>query len=97
MKGHLLKRDKEKFVKRLYKVQNQIVKENNLNYVGKIFECVIDEQIDQNTYVARSQYQAPEIDSVVYVTSLEKLEIGGYYNVKICSIYDDYDLVGEIA
>lgn len=97
MKGHLLKRDKEKFVKRLYKVQNQIVKENNLNYVGKIFECVIDEQIDQNTYVARSQYQAPEIDSVVYVTSLEKLDIGGYYNVKICSIYDDYDLVGEIA
>ena len=97
MKGHLIKRDKEKYVKRLYKVQNEIVQQNNTQYVGKTLECVIDEQIDDVTYLGRSQYQAPEIDSVVYVTSNNPLEVGKYYDVKICSIYDDYDLIGEIV
>jgi len=48
------------------------------------------------TYVARSQSQAPDIDSVVYVGSAKKLHAGQFVNVKVTD-YRAYDLVAEVA
>ena len=44
--------------------------------------------------MARSQSQAPEIDSVVYVSG-EKLHAGQLVNVKVTD-YQAYDLVAEV-
>ena len=45
-------------------------------------------------YIARTQYDAPEVDGVVYVKA-KGLKIGSFYNVRITDTYE-YDLVGEV-
>ncbi len=68
--------------------------EKQKKYVNKIIE-VLYEGIDykKQCFYGRSEYNAPEIDTYVYFTSEQKLEIGGVYKVKITST--DFHLYGE--
>ena len=44
--------------------------------------------------MSRSEYDAPEVDGLVYVHSNEELKGGDFVTVKITDAYE-YDLVGE--
>jgi len=46
-------------------------------------------------YVGRSQYDAPEVDGLVYVKSRLKLSVGNFIDVRITDTWE-YDLVGEL-
>ena len=61
--------------------------------VGKVLEVLIEEKADDKTYIGRSEYDAPEIDTEVIFTSDRELEIGSF--VKVC-IEDsqEYELLG---
>ena len=54
------------------------------------------EQIEDKVYIGRTQGDAEEIDSIVYVKSENKLNIGDFVNVKITSALE-YDLMGDIV
>ena len=95
IKGHL---DEEIKLERV-DILGAILEENNLKanekFVGKTVK-VLYEDIDyeRNMFVGRTQYNAPEIDSVVYFSG-EFADVGEFYNVKITAV-DCYDLIGEI-
>ncbi|EIM28929.1 30S ribosomal protein S12 methylthiotransferase RimO [Microvirga lotononidis] len=63
--------------------------------VGKTLPVIIDEQ-GATVATGRTQYDAPEIDGVVYVASKTPLKPGQVVNVKIQSS-DEYDLHGTVV
>ena len=78
-------------------VQQAIVKNNNIDKIGKTYETLIERYESLfNRYVGRTYMSAPDgIDGVVYIKTDEALNIGDFYNVKITD-YKDYDLIGII-
>jgi ribosomal protein S12 methylthiotransferase len=65
---------------------------------GKTIEVLIERQAGreiEDGYVARSQSQAPDIDSVTFVKSNLALHPGQLIDVKV-SDYQAYDLVAEV-
>lgn len=91
---------KKSYVAKMYKTQQKVVAELNKTDVGKTYKCIVDclDNIDDDNYVykARTYYMAPDIDGVVYVISLQKLNVGEFYNVKITNALE-YDLIGEVV
>lgn len=55
----------------------------------------IEDKIDDNLYIGRTQYDAEEIDSVVYIESKDMYDAGDFVKVKIQNAYE-YDLKGII-
>lgn len=85
---------KQKRLVKLVKLQRKVLKNINKEFVGKTLE-VCYEGIDykQAKFFGRSEYQSPEIDSLVYFKSKEKLDLGLYYKIKIKRAHN-YDLIG---
>ena len=76
-------------------LQKNISNELNLKRVGQILKVVID-RTEGDYYVGRTEFDSPEVDPEVLVTSAEPLSVGVFYEVKITSS-DDYDLYGVLA
>lgn len=76
--------------------QQQISQELNAKKVGNIYEVLIEEQIESNVYIGRTQWDAEEIDSIVYVKSKNQLNIGNFITVKINNALE-YDLMGDVV
>ena len=81
-------------VKQLYKIQKEVAKEIMKSFVGKTLEVVCDGiDYDNQLFIGRAYYSAPEIDGCVYFTSDSVVEQGEKYLVKIDKA-KDYDLYG---
>jgi len=80
---------------KLMLVQQQISQELNEKKIGNIYEVLIEEQIEHNVYIGRTQGDAEEIDSIVYVKSIDKLNAGDFVTVKINNALE-YDLMGDV-
>lgn len=80
---------------RLMLVQQEISRELNEKKIGNIYEVLVEEKIDEDTYLGRTMEDAQEIDNIVYIKSEKEILIGSFVDVKI---YDalEYDLMGEI-
>ena len=86
---------KEERKNEIMAIQSDISGEILSKNLGKTFEVLIEEKIDDNNYVGRTYMDSPEIDGVTYVQSDKELEIGDFVQVKIIDSLD-YDLVGEL-
>lgn len=86
---------KEERKNEIMAIQSDISGEILSNNLGKTFEVLIEEKIDDNNYVGRTYMDSPEIDGVTYVQSDKELEIGDFVQVEIIDSLD-YDLVGEL-
>ena len=64
--------------------------------MGQILPCIIERYTDDGFVIARSQYDAPEIDGMVYLKTDKYVVPGDIENIKITSA-TEYDLYGEIA
>ncbi|MBU0503105.1 MAG: MiaB/RimO family radical SAM methylthiotransferase [Candidatus Omnitrophota bacterium] len=73
--------------------QQIISEEINRGMLGKKIEVVIDE-VDNDSYLGRSRFDAPEVDGLVYVRSKRKLKPGDFAKVKVIDTLE-YDLIGE--
>jgi ribosomal protein S12 methylthiotransferase len=89
--GHLPDDVKQARRDELMEVQQEIAFEFADSLLGYELDCLIDDQVDDNTFVGRLYADAPEIDSQVYVQGTG-LEVGGFTPVEIIA-RDDYDLV----
>ncbi len=80
---------------RLMLVQQEISRELNEKKIGNVYEVLVEEKIDEDTYLCRTMEDAQEIDNIVYIKSEKEILIGSFVDVKI---YDalEYDLMGEI-
>ncbi len=95
MKPQITARVKKSRYKKLMNLQQQISKENNKKYIGKILPCIIEGCTDDGLVLARTQYDAPEIDGMVYISTNKKVVPGDIEKVKIISS-SEYDLYGEL-
>ncbi|MCM8818722.1 MAG: 30S ribosomal protein S12 methylthiotransferase RimO [Candidatus Omnitrophica bacterium] len=87
-KNQIDEKEKEKRLKILIKKQQLLSKKNLRKYIGKRMRILIERK-EKNYYIGRTEYDAPEIDGVVYVKGKE-LKLWNFYNLKITSsgIYD---------
>lgn len=96
MKGHILTRVKSKRLKELYAIQNEVMRKKALDKVGKTMKVLYEGiDYDKGMFIARSEFDAPDIDTNIYMRSEIPLNIGDFYNVKIVDT-DNIDLIGEV-
>ena len=99
MKGQLSEEVKQERMERLVEVHQKIAFQKRQNYVGKEVTVLLD-GIDENTPLVygRTEWQAPEIDDVIYINSpiySDEISIGEFASVKIVETCE-YDLIGEV-
>jgi len=73
--------------------QQEISRQVNRGFMGKTLKVLIDEKRNGD-YIGRSQYDAPEVDGVVYVRTARKLSPGDFVEARIIDTLE-YDLIGE--
>jgi ribosomal protein S12 methylthiotransferase len=90
--GHLPQEIREARRDELMELQQRIAFEHGDSLVGYELDVLLDEQVDDTTWVGRTYADAPEIDGQVYVTG-HGLEVGQFVPVEVAA-RQDYDLVG---
>ena len=87
---------KQERVERIMALQRTISAENNRRRVGRTERVVVDSR-QGDFYVARSQYDSPEVDQEILIPAASRrLLRGHFYDVAIASAAD-YDLYGEVV
>lgn len=81
---------------KIMSLQRDISYDLNEKKVGKIYDVIIEEKVDENLFFGRTYMDSPEIDCGVYINSKNELEIGDLFQVKITEFLE-YDLRGELA
>ena len=89
-------RVKEYRAEEIMRIQNPISLENNRRRIGNIERVIVDGR-QGDFYVARSQYDSPEVDEEILIAAdAKRLSRGRFYTVRITDA-DDYDLYAEIV
>lgn len=96
IKPQITAKVKKERQKKLMTLQQQISYKKNRAKIGQVLPCIIEGFSDNGEVVARTQYDAPEVDGVVHIQTQEPVVPGDIENVKIINA-DAYDLVGEIV
>ncbi|OGW53706.1 MAG: ribosomal protein S12 methylthiotransferase RimO [Nitrospirae bacterium RBG_13_43_8] len=91
-------REKHQKFNRIMEVQKNVSEDINRGYLGQTLRVLIDEKDFScpTQYIGRTEYDAPEVDGMVYVKSQRKLNAGDFVNVKIEDVLE-YDLVGRLC
>lgn len=77
---------------RLMQLQQEISYEKNTRRIGQTFRVLIDRREEQ-TWIGRTQYDAPEIDNEVVVSGTD-LQVGDFVDVHVTDAME-YDLIGQ--
>lgn len=80
----------------LMAVQQRIAREIAEGFIGTVQKVIVDEKSEDGHYIGRTQYDSPEVDPCVFISSDEDLQIGEIYNVEITGA-EEFDLWGRIA
>ncbi|MEG0701612.1 MAG: radical SAM protein, partial [Muribaculaceae bacterium] len=85
---------KESRLSEIMDIQEQIALRLNEAKVGKAFRVIIDRE-DNDYYIARTEFDSPEVDPEVLINKTETMEIGTFYNVKITEALP-FELIANI-
>ncbi|MBU1148375.1 MAG: MiaB/RimO family radical SAM methylthiotransferase, partial [Candidatus Omnitrophica bacterium] len=88
LKKQVSEKEKERRFSEGMLLQQAISREINERFKGRTLKVLVDEK-----GIARTEYDAPEVDGVVHVSGKD-LKVGEFYNVCITDTYE-YDLVGR--
>ncbi len=86
---------KEERVSRLMALQAEISERKLAGKIGRTLQVLVEE-VDEEGAVARSRYDAPEIDGLVYIEGGSDLSVGEFAEVTIVDS-DEHDLWGELV
>ena len=87
--------EKQRRADKIMLIQEQIALDHNLARVGRTMRVVVDSR-QGDYYVARSEYDSPEVDQEILIpTELRQLRRGRFYDVRITGA-EGYDLYGEV-
>ncbi len=79
----------------IMEIQQQISAGLNQQKIGQVFKVIIDKK-EGEFYIGRTEFDSPEVDGEVLVTSKNELKKGDFVPVKITGS-EDYDLYGEVV
>ncbi len=94
LKDEIPQEEKQRRADAVMKLQAGISASLNQEKVGKVFRTVIDRR-EGGFYVARTEYDSPEVDGEVLIKSATPLSFGEFYSAKITDA-DEFDLYGEV-
>lgn len=95
MKPQISKKVANARYKKLMEIQQKISKERNEKLIGKTLPCIIECYSDEGEVIARTQYDAPEIDGIVNIKTTKPVVPGDIEQVKIIGA-TEYDLLGKL-
>lgn len=96
LKDDVPQEEKEHRAARIMQIQEEISLQNNLAKVGRTMRCIVDGR-QGDYYVARSEYDSPEVDQEILIPADGKrLCRGRFYDVCITDA-EDYDLYAEVV
>ncbi len=76
-------------------MQQRISGELSAEKIGQTFRVIVD-RVEGDYYIARTEFDSPEVDPEVLIKTTEgDLKIGEFYNVKVFDA-DDFDLYAEL-
>ena len=77
--------------------QKKISHDIQQRFVGRRLKVLIEEKQkdEENMYLGRREYDAPDVDGLIYVRSQKELGPGDFVKVLVTDAYE-YDLAGEI-
>ena len=93
LKGQIQERIKNKRREKIMLMQQKIVELKNSEFVGQTMEVLIDKVLNKSLASGRTQYDAPDVDGLVYVKG-EDLKVGRLETVRITDNVL-YDLTGD--
>ena len=79
----------------LMDIQEQISLDKNEARIGNVYKVLID-KLENGNYYGRTQYDSPEVDNEVIITSNQDLKIGEFYQIKIHAA-EAFDLIGGVV
>ncbi len=80
----------------LLKFQQPITEKRLGNLVGKVKKMIIDEVLDEKNYIARTEYNSPEVDGAVHLVSSKKLKKGDFVDALVLKVIG-YDLYARYS
>ena len=86
---------KQERFERLMELQQGISLALNKKRVGKVFKTIVD-RVEGAYFVGRTEFDSPEVDNEVLISSDIPLEIGAFYNVLVDRA-DFFDLYGTVV
>lgn len=87
---------KQQRLDRLMTIQQEIQSEINASMVGRRLKVIVDRE-EGEYYVARSEYDSPEVDLEILIPAAErKLRRGCFYNVEITGA-EEFDLYAKLV
>ncbi|MBP6491953.1 MAG: 30S ribosomal protein S12 methylthiotransferase RimO [Clostridia bacterium] len=95
MKDQVREDTKERRKDILMTKQLEIALESNQKKIGMLLEVLVEEMDEDESYIGRSRYDAPEIDNSVLFSSDYICMPGDIVHVRITDAFD-YDLVGKM-
>ena len=78
----------------LMEIQQQIAAQINAAKIGQTLKVVID-RLEGDYFIARTEFDSPEVDGEVLISSDLDLKIGSFYQVKITGS-EDFDLYAAL-
>ena len=79
----------------IMKIQEQIALDNNYERVGRTMKVIVDSR-QGDYYIARSEYDSPEVDQEILIPAhLRQLRRGCFYEAKITGD-ENFDLYAEV-
>lgn len=86
---------KQARIEELMHIQAEISETRNRSLIGKTLKVIID-SCEGEYYIARSEYDSPEVDTEILVDYVDNIKIGGYYEAIIYNS-DTYDLYARFV
>ncbi len=86
---------KQSRLEEIMEIQQEISLGKNLEKVGSIFKVIIDRR-EGDYFIGRSEFDSPEVDNEILISSQYQLDIGQYYRVRIDKA-DYFDLHGSVV
>lgn len=93
LKGQVAEKVKRERFSALMSKQQEIAALVNARFLGREMDVLIDSE-ESGAYLARSEYDAPEVDGMVYLNSKKRLAPGDMVRARITDTLE-YDLVAE--
>ena len=95
LKDDVSEEEKQRRADRIMLAQADIAEQSNLRYEGRTLRAIVDGR-EGDYYVARTEYDSPDVDQVILIPAAERrLRRGCFYDVHITGA-DGYDLYGEV-
>lgn len=82
---------------RIMSRQMDISSQNTRKYIGQKLQVLVEESLENDLFVGRTRFQAPEVDGVAYVkpgSPQQELKIGQFVDIRVTDALE-YDLIGE--